>query len=87
MVNIALWRGTIVFLGLSVLHVQFSLTLGVLAGLLEIIPFVGPVAALLAIAQAAVHAPAKRSLMFLWVCAEEQGLIGSAAYAAAPLAP
>ncbi len=37
--------GTIVFLGLSVLHVQFSLTLGVLAGLLEIIPFVGPVAA------------------------------------------
>ncbi len=44
-------------------------------------------AALLAIAQAAVHAPAKRSQMFLWVCAEEQGLIGSGAYAEKPLWP
>lgn len=44
-------------------------------------------AALLAMAQLAVHQPAKRSQMFLWVCAEEQGLIGSSAYAAKPLWP
>jgi Zn-dependent M28 family amino/carboxypeptidase len=44
-------------------------------------------AALLAMAQLAVHTPAKRSQMFLWVCAEEQGLIGSSAYAAKPLWP
>ncbi len=44
-------------------------------------------AALLAMAQLALRKPAKRSQMFLWVCAEEQGLIGSAAYAAHPLWP
>ncbi len=44
-------------------------------------------AALLAMAQEAVRAPAKRSQMFLWVAAEEQGLLGSAAYSAAPLWP
>ena len=44
-------------------------------------------AALLAMAQAAFHAPAKRSQMFLFVCAEEQGLLGSKAYAAEPLWP
>lgn len=44
-------------------------------------------AALLAMAQAAVQAPARRSQMFLFVCAEEQGLLGSRAYAAAPLWP
>jgi Zn-dependent M28 family amino/carboxypeptidase len=44
-------------------------------------------AGLLAMAQAAVRAPAKRSQMFLWVAAEEQGLLGSAAYASAPLWP
>ena len=42
-------------------------------------------AALLAMAKAAVQAPAKRSQMFLWVAAEEQGLLGSALYAAQPL--
>lgn len=44
-------------------------------------------AGLLAMAQEAVRAPAKRSQMFLWVAAEEQGLLGSAAYAAKPLWP
>jgi Zn-dependent M28 family amino/carboxypeptidase len=44
-------------------------------------------AALLAMAQAAKGQKHRRSLMFLWVCAEEQGLLGSAAYAAAPLMP
>ncbi|GAB2879339.1 M28 family metallopeptidase [Pseudoduganella ginsengisoli] len=44
-------------------------------------------AALLAMAQEAVRHPAKRSQMFLWVAAEEQGLLGSAAYASAPLWP
>jgi Zn-dependent M28 family amino/carboxypeptidase len=44
-------------------------------------------AALLAMAQEAKRAPAKRSQMFLWVAAEEQGLLGSAAYASAPLWP
>ena len=44
-------------------------------------------AALLAMAKEAARAPAKRSQMFLWVAAEEQGLLGSAAYAAAPLWP
>jgi Zn-dependent M28 family amino/carboxypeptidase len=43
--------------------------------------------ALLAMAQEAVRMPAKRSQMFLWVAAEEQGLLGSAAYASAPLWP
>jgi len=44
-------------------------------------------AGLLAMAQAAARHPAKRSQMFLWVAAEEQGLLGSAAYAARPLWP
>ncbi|HEY3399713.1 MAG TPA: M28 family peptidase [Geothrix sp.] len=44
-------------------------------------------AALLAMAQAALHAPAKRSQMFLFVCGEEQGLLGSKAYVADPLWP
>ncbi|MET0857768.1 MAG: M28 family peptidase [Telluria sp.] len=44
-------------------------------------------AGLLAMAQEAVKAPARRSQMFLWVAAEEQGLLGSAAYAASPLWP
>ncbi|MBQ5946169.1 M28 family peptidase [Massilia sp. ST3] len=44
-------------------------------------------AALLAMAQEAVRNPAKRSQMFLWVAAEEQGLLGSAAYASKPLWP
>ena len=44
-------------------------------------------AGLLAMAQAAAAAPAKRSQMFLWVAAEEQGLLGSAAYGSNPLWP
>ncbi|HJW72638.1 MAG TPA: M28 family peptidase [Geothrix sp.] len=44
-------------------------------------------AALLAMAQVAIHTPAKRSQMFLFVCGEEQGLLGSKAYAAEPLWP
>jgi Zn-dependent M28 family amino/carboxypeptidase len=44
-------------------------------------------AGLLAMAQEASKAPAKRSQMFLWVAAEEQGLLGSAAYAVSPLWP
>ncbi|MYM35646.1 M28 family peptidase [Duganella sp. FT94W] len=44
-------------------------------------------AALLAMAAEAKRAPAKRSQMFLWVAAEEQGLLGSSAYAASPLWP
>jgi Zn-dependent M28 family amino/carboxypeptidase len=44
-------------------------------------------AGLLAMAQEAVRMPAKRSQMFLWVAAEEQGLLGSAAYSANPLWP
>jgi len=45
------------------------------------------VAGLLAMAEAAVKAPARRTQMFLFVAAEEQGLLGSAAYAANPLWP
>ncbi|HJW72562.1 MAG TPA: M28 family peptidase [Geothrix sp.] len=44
-------------------------------------------AALLAMAQGALRHPAKRSQMFLFVCAEEQGLLGSKGYAANPLWP
>jgi Zn-dependent M28 family amino/carboxypeptidase len=44
-------------------------------------------AALLAMAKEASLAPAKRTQMFLWVAAEEQGLLGSAAYASRPLWP
>ena len=44
-------------------------------------------AALLAMAKAAVKSPARRTQLFLWVAGEEQGLLGSAAYAAAPLWP
>jgi Zn-dependent M28 family amino/carboxypeptidase len=44
-------------------------------------------AALLAMAEQARQFPAKRSQMFLWVAAEEQGLLGSAAYASSPLWP
>ncbi|MFC5512440.1 M28 family peptidase [Massilia jejuensis] len=44
-------------------------------------------AALLVMAQEAARRPARRSQMFLWVAAEEQGLLGSAAYAAKPLWP
>ncbi|KAB8042323.1 M28 family peptidase [Janthinobacterium aquaticum] len=44
-------------------------------------------AGLLAMAQEAAKHPAKRTQIFLWVAAEEQGLLGSAAYAADPLWP
>ncbi|NHZ35755.1 M28 family peptidase [Massilia rubra] len=44
-------------------------------------------AALLAMAQAAVRQPARRTQIFLWPCAEEQGLIGSLAYVREPLWP
>jgi Zn-dependent M28 family amino/carboxypeptidase len=44
-------------------------------------------AALLAMAQAAVAMPAPRTQIFLFVCAEEQGLLGSEAYARSPLWP
>jgi len=44
-------------------------------------------AGLLAMAQAAVRHPARRSQMFLFVCAEEQGLLGSKGYTADPLWP
>ena len=44
-------------------------------------------AALLAMAQAAVAHPAKRTQVFLWPCAEEQGLLGSLGYVRAPLWP
>ena len=42
-------------------------------------------ASLLAMAQVAMTHPTKRTQMFLWVCAEEQGLLGSAHYAQNPL--
>jgi Zn-dependent M28 family amino/carboxypeptidase len=44
-------------------------------------------AALLAMAQAAVQRPARRTQIFLWPCAEEQGLLGSLAWVRAPLWP
>lgn len=37
--------GLLVFLGLWILGVKYSLTLGILAGLLELVPFVGPIVA------------------------------------------
>lgn len=42
-------------------------------------------AALLAMAKVVKQNPSKRSQMFLWVCAEEQGLLGSAWYTQDPL--
>ena len=44
-------------------------------------------AAVLAIAKSLVHRPLKRSVMFLFPAAEEQGLLGASAYVAAPLWP
>jgi Zn-dependent M28 family amino/carboxypeptidase len=44
-------------------------------------------AALLAMAQAAVAHPARRTQIFLWPCAEEQGLVGSLGYVKNPLWP
>ncbi len=44
-------------------------------------------AALLAMAQVAVKSPAKRTQIFLWPCAEEQGLLGALGYVRAPLWP
>ncbi len=44
-------------------------------------------AALLAMAAEAVKKPAKRTQVFLWPAAEEQGLLGSAAYVADPVIP
>ena len=44
-------------------------------------------AAVLALAQTLVHRPLKRSVMFFFPCAEEQGLLGASAYVAAPLWP
>ncbi|MBC7414448.1 MAG: M28 family peptidase [Herminiimonas sp.] len=44
-------------------------------------------AALLAMAQAAVARPARRTQIFLWPCAEEQGLIGSLGYVRNPIWP
>lgn len=45
------------------------------------------VAALLAMAQASVAAPTRRTQMFLWPAAEEQMMLGSKAYVASPLWP
>ncbi|MEC5163112.1 MULTISPECIES: M28 family peptidase [unclassified Janthinobacterium] len=45
------------------------------------------VAALLAMAKEAALQPARRSQMFLWLAGEEEGLLGSTAYAASPLWP
>jgi Zn-dependent M28 family amino/carboxypeptidase len=44
-------------------------------------------AALLAMAQAAVQKPARRTQIFLWPCGEEQNLLGSLAYVREPLWP
>jgi Zn-dependent M28 family amino/carboxypeptidase len=44
-------------------------------------------AALLAMAAEAVKKPARRTQVFLWPAAEEQGLLGSAAYVANPVVP
>jgi len=44
-------------------------------------------ATLLAMAEAAVTHPARRSQMFLFTCCEEQGLLGAAAYVRSPLWP
>jgi Zn-dependent M28 family amino/carboxypeptidase len=44
-------------------------------------------AALLAMAQAALAKPARRTQIFLWPCAEEQGLLGALAYVRNPLWP
>ncbi|WP_285571980.1 M28 family peptidase [Geothrix limicola] len=44
-------------------------------------------AAVLALAQTLARQPLKRSVMFLFPCAEEQGLLGTSAYVAAPLWP
>ena len=44
-------------------------------------------AALLAMAQVAVRQPARRTQIFLWPCAEEQGLLGALGYVRAPLWP
>jgi Zn-dependent M28 family amino/carboxypeptidase len=44
-------------------------------------------AALLAMAQAASTHPARRTQIFLWPCAEEQGLIGAAGYVRNPVWP
>ena len=44
-------------------------------------------AALLAMAQAAVRKPARRTQLFLWPCAEEQNLLGSLAYVHDPAWP
>lgn len=44
-------------------------------------------AALLAMAAEAVKKPAKRTQIFLWPAAEEQGLLGAAAYVANPVIP
>jgi Zn-dependent M28 family amino/carboxypeptidase len=44
-------------------------------------------AAVLALAQALVQQPLRRSVMFFFPCAEEQGLLGASAYVAAPLWP
>jgi Zn-dependent M28 family amino/carboxypeptidase len=44
-------------------------------------------AALLAMAQVAVRHPARRTQIFFWPCAEEEGLFGSAAYIRDPIWP
>jgi len=44
-------------------------------------------AALLAMAAEAVRKPARRTQVFLWPAAEEQGLLGAAAYVANPVVP
>ena len=42
-VFLSLAMGVLVFLGLWILGVKYSLTLGILAGILELVPFVGPI--------------------------------------------
>ena len=61
---IALYFALVYSLGLSVLHIPFALTIGIVGGLLEIVPYLGGALALLL---AAISALSISPVMLLWV--------------------
>jgi len=63
----------LVFLGLSLLHVQFALVLAIIAGVFEVVPFIGPfVSGAIAVFFAFLQAPALAvAVIILWIVTQQ----------------
>lgn len=72
-VFLSLGMGVLVFLGLWLLGVKYSLTLGILAGVLELVPYVGPIfSGSMAVLVALTHSPSMALYVLLLFVAIQQ---------------